>query len=74
MLDVEASPDVDLSVLSAADLAVVKQLLSQDPRPQYHRSPDRIYGMPYNSFDIRFRVVGSTVEVVEIRETNPTCP
>ena len=68
VLDVEASPDVDLSVLSAADLAVVKQLLSQDPRPQYHRSPDRIYGMPYKQLDIRFKVVGRTAMIVGITD------
>ena len=68
VLDVEASPDVDLSVLSAADLAVVKQLLSQDPRPQYHRSPDRIYGMPYKQLDIRFKVVCRTAMIVGITD------
>ena len=73
-LEVIFSTTAATSLLTAADLSVVTQLLSQDPRPHYHTSPDRIYGMPYNSFDIRFRVVGSTVEVVEIRETNPTCP
>ena len=73
-LEVVFSSSAATSLLTAADLSVVTQLLSQDPRPHYHTSPDRVYGMPYNSFDIRFRVVGSTVEVVEIRETNPTCP
>lgn len=73
-LEVIFSTTAATSLLTAADLSVVTQLLSQDPRPHYHTSPDRIYGMPYNSFDIRFRVVGSTVEVVEIRKTNPTCP
>ena len=70
----DSHPSARAGFVTTSDLSVVTQLLSQDPRPHYHTSPDRIYGMPYNSFDIRFRVVGSTVEVVEIRETNPTCP
>ncbi len=73
-LEVTFSTSADTSLLSEADLSVVSQLLSQDPRPHYHTSPDRVYGMPYNSFDIRFRVVESRVEVVEITESRPICP
>ncbi len=31
-------------------------VLSHDPRPSYQRKPDRIYGLPFAGFDIRFRV------------------
>lgn len=47
-------------------LAGLRQVLSQDPRPQYHDDPQRIYGMPFGGYDIRFRVVGGTVEVVDV--------
>lgn len=40
--------------------------LAQDPRPQYHNDPDRIYGMPFAGYDIRFRVSGSLLTVVEV--------
>lgn len=41
----------------------VKDLLTQDPRPQYQNSPERIYTMSYGGFDISFTVDGKTLEV-----------
>ncbi len=42
------------------------QSLAQDPRPGYQRDSDRIYGFAYGGFEVRFRVAGNTLEVVEI--------
>lgn len=44
-------------------------VLSQDPRPQYHDDPERIYGMEYAGKDVRFKVVGKVLTVVEIKKT-----
>lgn len=41
-------------------------VLSHDPRPSYQRDPERIYGLPFAGFDIRFQVTGQTLTVVEI--------
>ncbi len=41
-------------------------VLEQDPRPQYHNDPERIYGMPYNGMDVRFKVDGDMLTVVEV--------
>ena len=60
-------PSADINLLSANDMECITQLLSQDPRPHYHSSADRIYGMPYKSFDIRFRVTDGTAEVISIQ-------
>ncbi len=40
--------------------------LEQDPRPRYHDDPDRIYGMPFLGFDIRFKVEDRVLTVVNI--------
>ena len=40
-------------------------LLSHDPRPSYQRKADRVYGMPFAGFDIRFTVTDSQLTVVE---------
>lgn len=40
------------------------EVLSLDPRPQYHKDGSRIYGMEFEDQDIRFKVDGDTVEVV----------
>lgn len=45
---------------------VLKEVLAQDPRPQYQKDENRIYGMAYGSYDIRFRVHDGKLEVVGI--------
>ena len=34
----------------------LRQVLALDPRPHYHADPDKVYGMPFYGFDIKFRV------------------
>ena len=41
-------------------------VLRHDPRPSYQRKPERIYGLPFAGFDIRFRVKEETLTVVEV--------
>ena len=48
------------------ELAALKQVLSQDPRPRYHDDAERIYGMPFAGWDVRFRVADGVVTVVEV--------
>jgi len=42
------------------------EVLSHDPRPSYQRDPQRIYGLPFGGFDIRFRVQGSDLTVLDV--------
>ncbi len=48
-------------------LAGLIELLSQDPRPQYQDSPERVYTMAFGNLQISFRVTGGTLTVTEIR-------
>ena len=41
-------------------------VLSHDPRPSYQRKPDRIYGLTFAGFDLRFRVNEDILTVVEV--------
>ena len=43
-------------------------VLSHDPRPSYQRKPDRVYGLTFAGFDIRFRVSEDTLTVVEVKK------
>ena len=52
-----------LEPLPPEDAAVIRSLLSYDPRPGYHHDPDRIYGMEYKDFEIKFSVRGSLLTV-----------
>lgn len=46
------------------------KILAQDPRPHYHNDPTRIYGMPFDGKDVRFRVDGKMLTIVEIISIN----
>lgn len=43
-------------------------VLSHDPRPSYQKDPDRIYGVSFAGFDIRFRVKDSLLTVMEVNK------
>lgn len=48
------------------DLGALTQVLELDPRPSYQNDPDRIYGMNYCGCNVRFRVIGDVLEVIDI--------
>ena len=41
-------------------------VLSHDPRPSYQRKPDRIYGLTFAGFDLRFKVNEDILTVIEV--------
>ena len=47
-------------------LPALIQVLSQDPRPAYHKDADRVYGMTYAEYEIKFRAEDSCVYVVDV--------
>ena len=48
------------------ELAALKEILSQDPRPQYQHDAVRVYGMPFAGKDVKCKVEGDVLEVVGI--------
>ncbi|MGN0638712.1 MAG: tRNA (N6-threonylcarbamoyladenosine(37)-N6)-methyltransferase TrmO [Huintestinicola sp.] len=46
----------------------LSEVLSQDPRPQYH-SPDRIYTMSFGGFEISFKTDDRVLTVTDIRKS-----
>ena len=51
---------------SPEELAGLRQVLMQDPRPRYHDDEERVYGMPFGGFDVRFRVKDRVLTVVKV--------
>lgn len=45
----------------------LKAVLSHDPRPSYQRNPDRVYGMEFAGVNVRFRVEGDMLHVVDCK-------
>ena len=58
--------DEHAAMFDAADLKVLKEVLSLDPRPHYHHDDQREYGMPFKGLDVRFRVVDGVLYVISI--------
>lgn len=56
-------PDELLELIPENKRAAVTEVLRLDPRPQYHDDPDRIYGMGFAGFDIRFTVADRQLTV-----------
>ncbi|MBQ7004849.1 MAG: tRNA (N6-threonylcarbamoyladenosine(37)-N6)-methyltransferase TrmO [Clostridia bacterium] len=46
----------------------LKAVLSADPRPSYQDDPERIYGMSFASYEIKFTVNGRTLKVTDVNE------
>ncbi len=66
-------PEYLRSFFSEADFAALYRILQLDPRPQYHDDPERVYGMPFGGYDVRFTVSCDGVllvkEIVKLKET-----
>lgn len=50
-----------------ADVAALKEVLAQDPRPRYQNDPNKVYGMIFNDMDVRFKVDSDVLTIVEIK-------
>jgi len=59
-------PDTLAKRIPVDNLDVLKAVLAQDPRPQYHDDAQRVYGMPFLDFDIRFQVSETSLKVIDI--------
>ena len=44
----------------------IEAILSEDPRPQYHHDDERVYGISYSGYNIKFRVKDKILTIVSI--------
>ncbi len=51
------------------DLATLRDVLSLDPRPRYQDDPSKEYLMSYGLFEVRFKVEGKVLTVIDIRKS-----
>ena len=42
------------------------EVLANDPRPQYHNDPERVYGLAFGGIEVKFKVEGMLLSVVAI--------
>ena len=65
LLDVEF-PEELLQKVPANKRDALIGVLSHDPRPSYQADSDRIYGLSFGGFDVRFRVQNGKLTVSEV--------
>lgn len=63
-LEVVFEPGAE-AALPAELLQSLSGVLAQDPRPSYHNDPDRTYGMNFSGHEIKFKVSGNRLTVIE---------
>lgn len=72
--DVQFSPRAEAQMQAHNEdnlRAFITNLLEIDPRPAYSSSqPDRVYGIRLYDFDLRWRVDGGVIEVLELVNQN----
>ncbi len=54
------------ATMNADDVAVLRDVLAEDPRPQYHDDDSREYAMPFKENDIVFEVTDGVLHVLRI--------
>jgi len=66
-LDVEI-PEAIARRLKPEKLEKLREVLAQDPRPAYHHDEERVYGFPFDGYEVRFAVEKGKVVVKETRK------
>ena len=61
-------PEELLSLLPADKRQAAISVLSHDPRPSYQRNPDRVYGLTFAGYDIRFCVKEDILTVTAVEK------
>ena len=64
-------PEALLTLLPEDKQAAARALLAQDIRPGYAEDPDRMYGIAFAGFEIRFTVSGDVLTVREVAPADP---
>lgn len=67
LLKVEFPPEL-LSMVPEDRWEALIGVLRHDPRPSYQRKPERVYGMEFAGWNIRFRVEGEVLTVIEVEK------
>lgn len=59
-------PDCFHHLFSQSQLQALYKVLELDPRPHYHKSGQREYGMPYMDYDVHFMVNDGVLTVTDV--------
>ena len=57
-----------LEALPQTQQEALRGVLAQDPRPHYQKDPERVYGLRFDRWNVKFRVDGNTLWVEKLEE------
>ena len=66
-LQVKLSGKIKETFKDADFINSLTEVLQLDPRPSYHNDPNRIYGMLYGNYNVKFTVKEDILEIIEIQ-------
>lgn len=72
LLEVSFPPAL-LAQIPASQREALLGVLAHDPRPSYQHDPERIYGLSFGGYNVRFRVDGKLLTVCQL-EPFPASP
>lgn len=55
-------------LVSVEKRKALRAVLAHDPRPSYQNDPERIYGMEFAGYEVKFRVQDRTLRVISIEK------
>ena len=65
LLNIECNDEI-LSKLPSSMVDGLLETLRHDPRPSYQNDNERVYGMSYGNFQIKFKVEDNILEIIDI--------
>ena len=68
LLEVHVNNDAMIQKLPESKREALLGVLSHDPRPSYQNDPDRIYGISFSGYNIRFYVQDNVLTIIDIQE------
>lgn len=68
-LKVVMPPEMTSGITDKSIMPALLETLRLDPRPSYHDDPERIYGLSFAGYNVRFKVSGKVLEVVSVGES-----
>lgn len=60
-------PDNLLQKVPESQIESLIEILAHDPRPQYQDDPERVYGMAFGGMEVKFKVEGIQLIVLEVK-------
>ena len=68
VIPVEIPPEL-LEKLPEGKREALRGVLAHDPRPRYQDDPERVYGMDFAGFNVKFRVDGGVMTVTALEKS-----